>query len=56
LAESIHLCICQALAEPLKRQPYQAPQVEIFKEETDKSLKDIQENTIKQEKEKNKTM
>jgi hypothetical protein len=25
LAESIHLCICQALAEPLKRQLYQAP-------------------------------
>ena len=25
LAVSIHLCICQALAEPLKRQLYQAP-------------------------------
>ena len=25
LAESIHLCICQALAEPLRRQLYQAP-------------------------------
>ena len=25
LAESIHLCICQALAEPLKRQLYQTP-------------------------------
>jgi hypothetical protein len=25
LAVSIHLCICQALAEPLRRQPYQAP-------------------------------
>ena len=24
-AESIHLCICQALAEPLRRQLYQAP-------------------------------
>jgi hypothetical protein len=24
LAESIHLCICQALAEPLRRQLYQA--------------------------------
>jgi hypothetical protein len=24
LAESIHLCICQALAEPIRRQPYQA--------------------------------
>jgi hypothetical protein len=25
LADSIHLCICQALAEPLRRQLYQAP-------------------------------
>ena len=25
LAESIHFCICQALAEPLRRQLYQAP-------------------------------
>jgi hypothetical protein len=25
LAVSIHFCICQALAEPLKRQLYQAP-------------------------------
>ena len=25
LAESIHLCICQALAEPLRRQLYEAP-------------------------------
>jgi hypothetical protein len=25
LAESIHLCICQAKAEPLRRQLYQAP-------------------------------
>jgi hypothetical protein len=25
LAASIHLCICQALAEPLRRQLYQAP-------------------------------
>jgi hypothetical protein len=25
LAVSIHLCICQTLAEPLRRQPYQAP-------------------------------
>jgi hypothetical protein len=25
LAESVHLCICQALAEPLRRQLYQAP-------------------------------
>ena len=25
LAKSIHLCICQALAEPLRRQVYQAP-------------------------------
>jgi hypothetical protein len=25
LAESIHLCICQALAEPLRRQLYQVP-------------------------------
>jgi hypothetical protein len=25
LAKRIHLCICQALAEPLKRQLYQAP-------------------------------
>jgi hypothetical protein len=25
LAESIHLCICQVLAEPLRRQLYQAP-------------------------------
>ena len=25
LAESIHLCICQALAEPIRRQTYQAP-------------------------------
>jgi hypothetical protein len=25
LTESIHLCICQALAEPLKRQLYQSP-------------------------------
>jgi hypothetical protein len=25
LAESIHLCICQALTEPLRRQLYQAP-------------------------------
>jgi hypothetical protein len=25
LAESIHLCICQALAKPLRRQLYQAP-------------------------------
>ena len=25
LVESIHLCICQALAEPLRRQLYQAP-------------------------------
>jgi hypothetical protein len=25
LAESIHLCICQALVEPLRRQLYQAP-------------------------------
>jgi hypothetical protein len=25
LAASIHLCICKALAGPLRRQPYQAP-------------------------------
>jgi hypothetical protein len=25
LAMSIHLCICQVLAEPLRRQLYQAP-------------------------------
>ena len=25
LAASIHFCICQALAEPLRKQPYQAP-------------------------------
>ena len=25
LAVSIHLCICKALAEPLRRQPYQVP-------------------------------
>jgi hypothetical protein len=25
LAASICLCVCQALAEPLRRQPYQAP-------------------------------
>jgi hypothetical protein len=25
LAESIHICICQALAEPLRRQVYQTP-------------------------------
>jgi hypothetical protein len=25
LAASIHLCICQALAEPLRKQLYQAP-------------------------------
>jgi hypothetical protein len=25
LTVSIHLCICQALAEPLRRQSYQAP-------------------------------
>jgi hypothetical protein len=25
MAVSIYLCICQALAEPLRRQPYQAP-------------------------------
>jgi hypothetical protein len=25
LAVSIHLCICQAVAEPLRRQLYQAP-------------------------------
>ena len=25
LAESICLCICQSLADPLRRQPYQAP-------------------------------
>jgi hypothetical protein len=30
LAASIHLCICQALAEPLRRQPYQAPVSKYF--------------------------
>jgi hypothetical protein len=25
IAESIHLCICQVLVEPLRRQLYQAP-------------------------------
>jgi hypothetical protein len=27
LVESLHLCICQALAEPLRRQLYQTPEV-----------------------------
>ena len=30
LAESIHLCICQALAEPLRRQLYQASVCKLF--------------------------
>ena len=30
LASSIHLCICQDLAEPLRRQLYQAPVIKYF--------------------------
>ena len=30
MAVSIHFCICHALAEPLKRQLYQAPVIKIF--------------------------
>jgi hypothetical protein len=45
LAESIHLCICQALAEPFKRQPYQASVSKHFSASTILSWFEIKSHT-----------